>query len=75
MIDLLVVMRDFEMPHIDDIAATVALAVLASIFAHGLTAAPGTRRYGRHVASLSSDGAEDEPVPDERARAGSLGRR
>ncbi len=63
---LLVVIGQFEVPGIEDIAATVSLTVLLSIVAHGMTAAPGARRYGAYVRRLAPDSAEDQPVPDER---------
>jgi NhaP-type Na+/H+ or K+/H+ antiporter len=44
---------------------TLALVatVLLSIFAHGLSAAPGIRLYARQVARLGSDAPEYEAVP------------
>ena len=65
---LLIVIEGYDLPAIDDIAATTALTVLASIFLHGMTAAPGARRYGRYVRSLSADSAEDQPLPGEAPR-------
>ena len=64
---LLIVIDNYRLPAIDDIAATVALTVLASIFAHGMTAAPGVRRYASYVGSLKGWKAEDEPVPTDRS--------
>ncbi|EKE44897.1 NhaP-type antiporter [Oceaniovalibus guishaninsula JLT2003] len=63
---LLIVLDTFDIAAIDDIAATVALTVLASIVLHGLTAAPGSRRYGQFARKLRSSDAENAPVPVQR---------
>ena len=55
---------------LDDIAAIVALTVLISIFAHGMTAAPGSRHYGRYVKALRQGCSENETAsPPRSARA------
>jgi hypothetical protein len=49
----------------------VMLTVLLSIFAHGITAAPGARWYGRKVErDLAPDGTEMAQVMEMPLRAG-----
>ncbi len=63
---LLIVMEGFAIPHIADIAATIALTVMASIVLHGLTAAPGSRRYGDFAHKLHAGDAENGPIVPQR---------
>lgn len=46
---LLIVIEGYNVPGIDDIAATTALTVALSIVFHGVTAAPGSRKYGSYA--------------------------
>jgi hypothetical protein len=49
----------------------VMLTVLVSIFAHGITAAPGSNWYARRVESaVEPEGAEMQEVPEMPVRAG-----
>ena len=45
------------------VLAAITLTVLMSVVAHGLTAAPLARRYGKHVAALAESTPELEAVP------------
>ncbi|MCZ6784707.1 MAG: cation:proton antiporter [Proteobacteria bacterium] len=56
----LLIVERLEIPHHDEIFATVILTVLASVFLHGASAAPAARAYGRRVAPLP----EAEPMPE-----------
>jgi len=46
------------------VASAVTCAVLLSIVAHGMTAAPLSTRYGRHADSMSDDSPEMMDCPD-----------
>lgn len=63
---LLVLIENYDIAVIDDIAATVSLTVLVSIVVHGLTAAPGSRRYGAYVKTLRISDAENDKVFEQR---------
>jgi hypothetical protein len=45
------------------VLAAVALTVLLSVVAHGLTASPLASRYGDHIAALARSAAERASVP------------
>ena len=45
------------------VLVTVTLTVLLSVVAHGVSAAPLSRRYGEHVAALPADAPERVEVP------------
>jgi NhaP-type Na+/H+ or K+/H+ antiporter len=45
------------------VLAAITLTVLVSVVAHGLSAAPWSRRYGERVATLPDDAPEREEVP------------
>jgi NhaP-type Na+/H+ or K+/H+ antiporter len=45
------------------VLAAITLTVLVSVVAHGLTAAPLSRRYGEGVAALPEDAPERQDVP------------
>ncbi len=63
---LVVVSEEPELPALDTIVAAMTFTVLASVFAHGLTAAPLSALYAR---SLRNDGAaEMEEAPEVRIR-------
>ena len=47
----------------DVVIAAITLTVLLSVVAHGLTAAPLSRRYGVYVAALEETTPEQVPVP------------
>lgn len=58
---------------IDEIFLVMTVTVLLSVYAHGLSAAPLTRRYARLTDTLGSDQAEHETVrtlPVRRRREG-----
>jgi NhaP-type Na+/H+ or K+/H+ antiporter len=57
-----------ELPGLDIVLAAVTLTVLASIVAHGVTARPFVRAYGRHTETMDADAAEMEEVPEIRTR-------
>jgi NhaP-type Na+/H+ or K+/H+ antiporter len=46
------------------VLAAITLTVLLSVFAHGLSAAPLSRRYGDHVAALAKTTPEREAVAE-----------
>ena len=46
------------------VLAAVALTVLLSVVAHGLTASPFARRYGDHIAALARTAEERAAVPE-----------
>jgi NhaP-type Na+/H+ or K+/H+ antiporter len=51
----------------DVIFSAVVITVLISVFAHGITAAPGARWYGRHTSSKAfaiADSPEHTEVPE-----------
>jgi hypothetical protein len=45
------------------VLAAITLTVLVSVVAHGLSAAPLSRRYGEHVATLPDNAPERQDVP------------
>ena len=65
---LVVVEEQPELPGLDIVLAAVTLTVLASIVAHGVTARPFVRAYGRHTETMDADAAEMEEVPEIRTR-------
>ena len=52
-----------EEPDATPVLAAVTLTVLVSVVAHGFSAAPLSRRFGRYVAGLPEDAAERQDVP------------
>ena len=59
----LLVAESSEQPFVEDVLAIVATTVLLSVFAHGLSAAPLARAYGRYAArSHTPDSAESRTV-------------
>jgi NhaP-type Na+/H+ or K+/H+ antiporter len=50
-------------PDAKAVLAAITLTVLVSVVAHGLTAAPLSRRYGERVAALPEDAPERQDVP------------
>jgi NhaP-type Na+/H+ or K+/H+ antiporter len=50
------------------VLAAITLTVLVSVVAHGLSAAPLSRLYGEHVATLPDDAPERQDVPTLAAR-------
>ncbi len=54
-----------ELPGEPTVRLAVIVTVLLSIFAHGLSALPGTRLYARHVETLDADSPELSGVPRE----------
>jgi NhaP-type Na+/H+ or K+/H+ antiporter len=52
----------------DVVLPAVAVTVLLSVVAHGVTASPLSRRYGARIAALARNAAEHAPVPPLAAR-------
>lgn len=65
---LVVVAEEPELPALDVVLAAMTVTVLASIFAHGLSARPLTRLYARRL-EPGPDVIEHEPVPEHPVRA------
>ncbi len=65
---LVVVEEEPELPGLDIVLAAMTLTVLASIVAHGVTARPFVRAYGRHTETMDDDAAEMEEVHEVRTR-------
>jgi sodium/hydrogen antiporter len=59
---LVVVDEEPGLAGIDEIFIVVTVTVLMSVFAHGITAAPLTRRYARLTDTLGPDRAEHRPL-------------
>jgi len=57
----------------DVVIAAITLTVLLSVVAHGLTAAPLSRRYGEYVAASEQNTPEQVPVPTLGGRAQAAG--
>jgi hypothetical protein len=57
------------------VLAAITLTVLVSVVAHGLTAAPLSRRYGERVAALPEDAPERQDVPTLASRPQTLRQR
>lgn len=53
---LLLIEESFDIAPHDDLAATVGVTVFLSILAHGVTAAPLARRYGRRMEAVHDQG-------------------
>ncbi|PRY93804.1 sodium/proton antiporter (CPA1 family) [Hasllibacter halocynthiae] len=66
---LLIVVEHDGIAGFDDIAATVALTVAISIVVHGMTAAPGSKRYGARMKRIGADRVDvpDQRLPGERS--------
>lgn len=65
----LVVLSSSELVSRSEIFATVIATVFLSVFAHGVTAFPGTGWYARRLAAAGSDSLmEQETVPEMRVR-------
>jgi NhaP-type Na+/H+ or K+/H+ antiporter len=52
------------LPNRDVILSVIMTTVLLSIFAHGLTAFPGTNWYAKHAEQADSSSAENEQVEE-----------
>ena len=65
---LVVVEEEPDLPGLDIVLAAMTVTVLASIFAHGVTARPFVRAYARHMDSLDADAPEMMEVPEMRTR-------
>jgi NhaP-type Na+/H+ or K+/H+ antiporter len=61
---LVVVEEEPELPGLDIVLAAVAVTVLASVFAHGITARPLAAAYGRRVDDLPPGAPELAEVPE-----------
>jgi sodium/hydrogen antiporter len=67
----LVVLEDEpELPAIPTVFAAMTVTVLASVFAHGLSARPLSRAYGDSLADATEDEAEMEEVMEHPGRGG-----
>ena len=66
----LVVLETEEIAHREEIFLVVTWTVLISVYAHGLTAAPLARLYGRRAARMAAvpGMAEMAPIPEMRTR-------
>ena len=53
-----------ELPSLATMLAAVTVTVLASIVAHGVSAGPLVRAYGRHAGRLEAGAAEHAAVPE-----------
>jgi len=58
---LVVIEEEPALAGIDEIFLVMTITVLLSVVAHGITAAPLTRRYARTMDTLGSDTAEHQP--------------
>jgi len=61
---LVVVEEEPELPAIDFLLAAMALTVLASVVAHGVTARPLTRVYGRRMSRMAPEAPEMQTHPE-----------
>jgi NhaP-type Na+/H+ or K+/H+ antiporter len=61
---LVVVEEEPELTGLSQIFLTMTVAVLLSVFAHGITAAPLTSRYARVTTALGPDAPELHTVPE-----------
>ena len=59
---LVVVEEEPELTGLSQLFLTMTVAVLLSVFAHGITAAPLTRRYARVADTLGPDAPELQSV-------------
>jgi NhaP-type Na+/H+ or K+/H+ antiporter len=60
--------HEADLPGDPTMFLAVVLTVLLSIFAHGLTAAPGIALYARRLRSLGSGALEHQPIEERDAR-------
>ena len=67
---LIVVEEQPELPGLEILLAAVTVTVLASVFAHGISARPLVRAYARSLESGPEDMAEHEAVPEMPTRGG-----
>jgi sodium/hydrogen antiporter len=67
---LILVESRTELPQVDLIFGAVTATVLLSVYAHGLSAVPLSRRYGRYTAALPESAAEREDADVLAARVG-----
>lgn len=67
---LVVVDEEPELPGLEVVLAAMTVTVLASVFAHGLTAKPLVGAYARAVESGPTARAESEPAPEMLTRGG-----
>ena len=65
---LVVVEEEPELPGLDIVLAAMTLTVLASIVAHGVTARPFVRAYGRHTETMDAEAPEMQEVQEIRTR-------
>jgi len=71
---LVVIEEEPDLPGISTLFAAMTVTVLASVVAHGISARPLTRAYGRRIAAGDEDAAEMQPAAEMPVR-GSLGER
>mgnify|MGYP000144387711 CR=1 FL=1 len=67
---LVVVEEAPDLPHLDVVLATMTVTVLLSIVAHGASARPLVRRYGRYADTLAADAPEQASAADLPVRGG-----
>jgi NhaP-type Na+/H+ or K+/H+ antiporter len=64
-----IVLEGSQLEHVDVILTTVAITVALSVFAHGISAVPGTAAYARWFTSQAQPAAmEAKPVHEQRWR-------
>ncbi len=61
---LVVLEEDRQLPHVETIVLTTLTTVILSTVAHGLSAAPLSRRYGAWAATLPPGSPELDPAPE-----------
>lgn len=67
---LVVLEGEPELPAIPTVFAAMTVTVLASVFAHGISARPLSRAYGEALADAEAHEAEMQPVTDNPVRGG-----
>ncbi len=65
---LVVIEEEPGLPGIETLFAAMTVTVLASVFAHGVTARPLTRAYAASLADAEADEAEMQPVAERPTR-------
>ena len=61
---VLLILEESNVPHRAEIATIVTIAVLLSVFLHGISAGPAARRYGARASGMG-ECAENMPVSEE----------
>ncbi|MBK5117442.1 MAG: hypothetical protein JJE23_11060, partial [Thermoleophilia bacterium] len=61
---LVVIEEEPELPGVPTLFAAMTITVLASIFAHGITARPLTKLYARSISDADQEEEEMRPVDE-----------